>query len=92
MCFHDLLNKQEEQTKNQQEQTDRYSRPFAPVKILTSLRLHRAVEALRPQLPVPDKKTAFWNAYMKLADEHDNEFQQKYSSDLDTALIFVCGP
>ncbi|KAJ7759597.1 hypothetical protein B0H16DRAFT_1533867, partial [Mycena metata] len=27
--------------------------------------------------------------YMKLADEHDKEFQQKYSTDLDTALIFV---
>jgi hypothetical protein len=26
---------------------------------------------------------------MKLADEHDKEFQQKYSTDLDTALIFV---
>ncbi|KAJ7769369.1 hypothetical protein B0H16DRAFT_1237561, partial [Mycena metata] len=36
-----------------------------------------------------DKKTAFWNSYMKLADEHDKEFQQKYSTDLDTALIFV---
>ncbi|KAJ7759569.1 hypothetical protein B0H16DRAFT_1533767, partial [Mycena metata] len=27
--------------------------------------------------------------YMKLADEHDKEFQQKYSTDLDTALIFA---
>ncbi|KAF7360764.1 hypothetical protein MVEN_00808400 [Mycena venus] len=26
---------------------------------------------------------------MKLADEHDKEFQQKYSTDLDTALIFA---
>ncbi|KAJ7917912.1 hypothetical protein B0H13DRAFT_2439970, partial [Mycena leptocephala] len=31
----------------------------------------------------------FWASYMKLADEHDKEFQQKYSTDLDTALIFV---
>ncbi|KAJ6589416.1 hypothetical protein B0H19DRAFT_850034, partial [Mycena capillaripes] len=30
-----------------------------------------------------------WTAYMKLADEHDKEFQQKYSTDLDTALIFA---
>ncbi|KAF7360759.1 hypothetical protein MVEN_00807900 [Mycena venus] len=52
-------------------------------------RLHRAVEALRPQAPVSDKKTAFWNSYMKLADEHDKEFQQKYSTDLDTTLIFA---
>ncbi|KAJ6591021.1 hypothetical protein DFH09DRAFT_907699, partial [Mycena vulgaris] len=27
---------------------------------------------------------------MKLADEHDKEFQQKYGTDLDTTLIFVC--
>ncbi|KAJ7510905.1 hypothetical protein B0H11DRAFT_1789957, partial [Mycena galericulata] len=26
---------------------------------------------------------------MKLADEHDKEFQQKYSTDLDTGLIFA---
>jgi hypothetical protein len=36
-----------------------------------------------------DEKTAFWSAYMKLADEHDKQFQQKCSTDLDTALIFV---
>ncbi|KAF7360767.1 hypothetical protein MVEN_00808700 [Mycena venus] len=52
-------------------------------------RLHQAVDALRPQAPASDKKTAFWNSYMKLADEHDKEFQQKYSTDLDTALIFA---
>ncbi|KAJ7769372.1 hypothetical protein B0H16DRAFT_254907 [Mycena metata] len=51
-------------------------------------KLYRAVEALKPQVPSTDKKTAFWNSYMKLADEHDKEFQQKYSTDLDTALIF----
>ncbi|KAJ7769376.1 hypothetical protein B0H16DRAFT_1881927 [Mycena metata] len=51
-------------------------------------KLYRAVEALKPQAPSTDKKTAFWNSYMKLADEHDKEFQQKYSTDLDTALIF----
>ncbi|KAJ6548110.1 hypothetical protein DFH09DRAFT_828761, partial [Mycena vulgaris] len=31
----------------------------------------------------------FWTAYKTLADEHDKEFQQKYSTDLDTSLIFV---
>ncbi|KAJ7769389.1 hypothetical protein B0H16DRAFT_1881932 [Mycena metata] len=51
-------------------------------------KLYRAVEALKPQVPSTDKRTAFWNSYMKLADEHDKEFQQKYSTDLDTALIF----
>jgi hypothetical protein len=29
---------------------------------------------LKPQVPVTDTKTAFWNAYMKVADEHDKEF------------------
>ncbi|KAJ7769364.1 hypothetical protein B0H16DRAFT_254765 [Mycena metata] len=51
-------------------------------------KLYRAVEALKPQVPSTDKKTAFWNSYMKLADEYDKEFQEKYSTDLDTALIF----
>ncbi|KAJ7510893.1 hypothetical protein B0H11DRAFT_2215632 [Mycena galericulata] len=52
-------------------------------------KIHKAVEALKPQAPVTDKKTTFWNAYMKLADEYDKEFQQKYSTDLDTGLIFA---
>ncbi|KAJ6482021.1 hypothetical protein DFH09DRAFT_1463649 [Mycena vulgaris] len=52
-------------------------------------KLHKAVEALKHQAPTPDKKTAFWNSYMKLADEHDKEFQRKYGTDLDTALIFA---
>ncbi|KAJ7704149.1 hypothetical protein B0H16DRAFT_1902132 [Mycena metata] len=51
-------------------------------------KLYRAVEALKPQAPATNKKTAFWTSYMKLADEHDKEFQQKYSTDLDSALIF----
>ncbi|KAJ7775417.1 hypothetical protein B0H16DRAFT_1756759 [Mycena metata] len=52
------------------------------------------LEGLRPQ-PAPndmksaDAKTTFWTSYMKLADEHDKELQQKYSSDLDTGLIFA---
>ncbi|KAJ7853897.1 hypothetical protein B0H13DRAFT_2673544 [Mycena leptocephala] len=52
-------------------------------------RLHRAMEALKTQVPATDKKTSFWNSYMKLTDEHDKEFQQKYSTDLDKALIFA---
>ncbi|KAJ7479713.1 hypothetical protein FB451DRAFT_164118 [Mycena latifolia] len=72
ICFHDLVQKQEEQFKAQQEHSEK---------------LHKALEALKP--PVPDKKTAFWNAYMKLANEHDKEFKEKYGTDLDTALIFA---
>jgi hypothetical protein len=51
--------------------------------------MQKAVEALKPH-PVTDKKMAFWTSYMKLADEHDKEFKEKYSTDLDTTLIFVC--
>ncbi|KAJ7113177.1 hypothetical protein C8R44DRAFT_236006 [Mycena epipterygia] len=51
--------------------------------------LRKAVEALKSQTPVTDNKTTFWNSYMKLADEHDKEFQRKYSTDLDTGLIFA---
>ncbi|KAJ7113151.1 hypothetical protein C8R44DRAFT_984939 [Mycena epipterygia] len=52
-------------------------------------KIHKALEALKPPAPTTDHKTAFWNSYMKLADEHDKELQQKYSTDLDTALIFA---
>ncbi|KAJ7894773.1 hypothetical protein B0H13DRAFT_2339064 [Mycena leptocephala] len=54
-------------------------------------RLHRAIEALKPQAPVSDKNT-FWNFYMKLADEHDKDFHKKYSTGLDSALIFSTPP
>ncbi|KAF7352010.1 hypothetical protein MVEN_01163200 [Mycena venus] len=52
-------------------------------------KLYQAVESLRPKIPVSDKKTNFWTAYKTLADEHDKEFQQRYSTDLDTSLIFA---
>ncbi|KAF7336230.1 hypothetical protein MVEN_02170900 [Mycena venus] len=48
----------------------------------------KAIESLQPQTS-PDPKTAFWDSYMRLADEHDKGFQKKYSNDLDTALIFA---
>ncbi|KAJ6529374.1 hypothetical protein B0H19DRAFT_1385014 [Mycena capillaripes] len=54
-----------------------------------SEKLYQAVEALKPKVPVTDKKTAFWNAYKTLADEHDKEIQQNHGTDLDTALIFA---
>ncbi|KAJ7737743.1 hypothetical protein B0H16DRAFT_1325693, partial [Mycena metata] len=40
-------------------------------------------------MPNTDTKTAFWNSYKTLADEHDRDLQQRYSTDLDTALIFA---
>ncbi|KAF7345628.1 hypothetical protein MVEN_01582000 [Mycena venus] len=50
----------------------------------------RLVEELKPKpLPATDKKTAFWNTYKTLADEHDKELLQRYSTDLDTSLIFA---
>ena len=53
-------------------------------------RIQKAVEALKPSVPVADKKSTFWKSYMKLADEHDKEFKEKYGTDLDTVLIFLC--
>jgi hypothetical protein len=54
-------------------------------------KLLRFIENLKPKSPpASDKKIAFWNAYKILADEHDKELLQRYSTDLDTSLIFVC--
>ncbi|KAJ6564186.1 hypothetical protein B0H19DRAFT_844768, partial [Mycena capillaripes] len=36
-----------------------------------------------------DKRTEFWTAYKKLAEEFDEDFQRKYGNDLDTSLIFA---
>ncbi|KAF7338839.1 hypothetical protein MSAN_02206800 [Mycena sanguinolenta] len=80
-CFADLVRNQEEQMKRQDNQ--------ARVQEEQAVKLQQAIEALKPKVPVTDKKTAFWSAYKTLADEHDREFQQKYSTDLDTALIFA---
>ncbi|KAJ7790679.1 hypothetical protein B0H14DRAFT_2625789 [Mycena olivaceomarginata] len=53
-------------------------------------RLRQTVEGLKPKpLPTTDKKSAFWSAYKTLADEHDKELLQRYSTDLDTSLIFA---
>jgi hypothetical protein len=82
-CFYDLMKKQEEQAYKYVI----YS--LCSWKNLTIPRIHQAVEALKPHESF-DRKTAFWDSYMKLADEHDKEFQKKYSNDLDTSLIFVC--
>ncbi|KAJ6599769.1 hypothetical protein DFH09DRAFT_1271409 [Mycena vulgaris] len=52
-------------------------------------KLQTAVEGIRPKIPATDNKTNFWNLYKTLADEHDKEFLEKYSTDLDTSLIFA---
>ncbi|KAJ7268495.1 hypothetical protein C8J57DRAFT_1469131 [Mycena rebaudengoi] len=74
--FQEMARRQDEQTRNQHEQAGR---------------LQKAIESLKPQAPIPGKKTEFWNSYMKLADEHDKEFVRKYLTDLDTVLIFEHG-
>ncbi|KAJ7659234.1 hypothetical protein DFH06DRAFT_1297374 [Mycena polygramma] len=78
--FSDLIQKQEE-----------YAVLLQILSMIEAVpRLQKAVESLKSQAPpVTDKKTAFWNAYMKVADEHDKEFKEKYSTDLDLALIFA---
>ncbi|KAF7363954.1 hypothetical protein MSAN_01053700 [Mycena sanguinolenta] len=53
-----------------------------------TIRIQRVIEALKPPRST-DTKTAFWESYMKLADEHDKEFHKKHSNDLDTSLIFA---
>ncbi|KAJ7765872.1 hypothetical protein DFH07DRAFT_810114 [Mycena maculata] len=52
-------------------------------------RLQKAIDGIRPKPVATDKETAFWTAYQTLSDEHDKEFHQKYSTDLDTSLIFA---
>ncbi|KAF7345623.1 hypothetical protein MVEN_01581500 [Mycena venus] len=53
-------------------------------------RLKQAVEELKPKpAPATDKKARFWTAYKTLADQHDKELLQRYSTDLDTSLIFA---
>ncbi|KAK6985068.1 hypothetical protein R3P38DRAFT_3374876, partial [Favolaschia claudopus] len=52
--------------------------------------MSKAIADLKPKPPATtDKKTAFWNGYMTLANEYDKEFLQKYGTDLDTSLIFA---
>jgi hypothetical protein len=47
------------------------------------------LEGLRPKVEVTDAKTAFWNAYKMVADDHDKELHDIYNSDLDASIIFV---
>ena len=57
-------------------------------------RLEKAIIAAIRPVPTSqsDSKITFWNAYKKVADEHDAEFQEKYKGDLNTSLIFVSQP
>ncbi|KAJ6490134.1 hypothetical protein C8R45DRAFT_929432 [Mycena sanguinolenta] len=54
-------------------------------------RLYKAVEGLKAKAPAIDEKTAFWNAYKTLADEHDKDFQQRYGTDLapTQSLLYI---
>ncbi|KAJ7083773.1 hypothetical protein C8R44DRAFT_536399, partial [Mycena epipterygia] len=36
-----------------------------------------------------DTETKFWTLYKKLIDEHDKEFLENYSADLENSLIFA---
>ncbi|KAG1824648.1 uncharacterized protein BJ212DRAFT_1218552, partial [Suillus subaureus] len=35
-----------------------------------------------------DDRSRFWAAYKKVAEEHDDEFLERYNSDMDIVLIF----
>jgi hypothetical protein len=84
MCFSELFKKQEEHS-------DRYASDLRHEFFgLIPFRLHKTLERLSSGAPGIDKTTTFLNLYKTLADEHDKAFQQKYSTDLDASLIFVC--
>lgn len=38
---------------------------------------------------IVDTKLRFWTAYQIVAEEFDDEFLEKYNTDMDTAMIFV---
>ncbi|KAJ7744399.1 hypothetical protein B0H16DRAFT_1889666 [Mycena metata] len=49
----------------------------------------RLVDAFKVEPPVADTNASFWNAYMKVADAHNQQLRAKYSTDLDISLIFA---
>jgi len=51
--------------------------------------LEKAITGLRPSEIQVDPRTNFWNAYKKVADQHDDALVSRYVGDLDTSLIFV---
>jgi hypothetical protein len=36
-----------------------------------------------------DDRSRFWGLYRRVAEEHDNEFLERYTSDMDIVLVFV---
>ncbi|KAF7345614.1 hypothetical protein MVEN_01580400 [Mycena venus] len=53
-------------------------------------RMCQGIEELKPKpLPTTDKKTEFWKAYKTIADEYDKDYREKYTTDLDSSLIFA---
>jgi hypothetical protein len=36
-----------------------------------------------------DKRSCFWGLYKRVAEEHDDEFLERYNSDMDIVLDFV---
>ncbi|KAG1834897.1 hypothetical protein EV424DRAFT_1361559 [Suillus variegatus] len=35
-----------------------------------------------------DKRSRFWGVYKRVAEEHDGEFLERYTTDMDIVLIF----
>ncbi|KIK35105.1 hypothetical protein CY34DRAFT_60729, partial [Suillus luteus UH-Slu-Lm8-n1] len=35
-----------------------------------------------------DDRSRFWGLYRRVAEEHDNEFLERYTSDMDIVLVF----
>ncbi|KAG2149154.1 hypothetical protein DEU56DRAFT_699812, partial [Suillus clintonianus] len=36
-----------------------------------------------------DHRSRFWGVYKRVAEEHDSEFLEPYTSDMDIVLVFV---
>jgi hypothetical protein len=36
-----------------------------------------------------DERSHFWGLYTRVAEEHDDEFLERYNSDMDIVLVFV---
>jgi hypothetical protein len=36
-----------------------------------------------------DDRSRFWGVYKRVAEEHDGEFLERYTTDMDIVLIFV---
>ncbi|KAG1893213.1 uncharacterized protein F5891DRAFT_915064, partial [Suillus fuscotomentosus] len=35
-----------------------------------------------------DERSRFWGVYKRVAEEHDSEFLERYTTDMDIVLIF----